>query len=129
MNSLSLEWETFDFYSEKIQKQESIHVSKLSLIKSFLSKKYNFSETKKVELLNDYNKCCKYLLILYKKQLDSLENLTLLNKNLVDIPPEREVNIMSLLELKNVTTTLVIQLNHHQKDVQEMLKADEGSDY
>ena len=36
MNSLSLEWDTFDFYTIKIQEQESVHESKLSLIKSFL---------------------------------------------------------------------------------------------
>lgn len=129
MNSLSLEWDTFDFYTMKIQEQESIHESKLSLIKSFLGKNYKFSQTKKADLLSDYNKCCKHLLLLYRKQLDSLENLIKLNKDLVDIPPEREVSSQTLSELKNVTATLIRQVTQHQEDMKSLFDSEEGFDF
>jgi hypothetical protein len=125
MNKLELEWETFDFYTAKIQKQESVHMTKMSLIKSFLSKKYNFSEDKKLELLKDYNNCCKALLLLYKKQVDSLTNLIQLNKNIVDVPLEREVDTQTLIELKNTTSTLIMQVHEHKKDMESMLGLDE----
>ena len=129
MNSLELEWETFDFYTVKIQKQEAIHVSKLSLIKSFLSKDYSFSERKRGNLLDDYNKCCSHLLLLYKKQLDSVSNLIVLNRDCIDIPVEREVGTENLLELKNITATLIEQVIKHKEDMGSMLGSDEDFDF
>ena len=125
MNKLELEWETFDFYTAKIQKQEAVHMTKMSLIKSFMSRKYRFREYKKFELLKDYDKWCKALLLLYKKQVDSLTNLIELNKNIVDVPPEREVDNQTLIELKNTTSTLIMQVHEHKKDMESMLDSDE----
>jgi len=127
MNKFELEWETFDFYTAQIQKQEGIHITKMSLIKSFLAKKHTFSGRKKVELLKDYNECCSSLLLLYKKQLDSLSNLIELNKNIVDVPPEREVNTQILVELKNTTSTLIMQVHEHKKDMDSILGEDEDT--
>ena len=129
MNKLELEWETFDFYTEQIQKQEGIHITKMSLIKSFLAKKYAFSGRKKIELLKDYNECCGSLLLLYKKQLDSLSNLIELNKNIVDVPPEREVDTQTLVELKNTTSTLIMQVHEHKKDMDLMLGENQDIDF
>jgi hypothetical protein len=39
----------------------------------------------------------------------------------VDIPPEREVDIHSLISLKNVTCTLMHEINQYKIQIEEML--------
>lgn len=125
MNKLELEWETFDFYTSKIQVEESTHASKMHLIQSFLKKDHFSSEDKKEELLRDFNTCCDNLLLLYKKQVDSLSSLIQLNKDIVDVPPEREVSTNNLIALRNTTSTLIMQVLEHKKDMGSMLGSDE----
>tara|TARA_B100000085_G_C18326721_1_gene424549 strand:+ start:106 stop:495 length:390 start_codon:yes stop_codon:yes gene_type:complete len=121
MNRLELEWDTFDFYTAKIQDQENAHLSKLGLIQSFLNKEYHFSDSKKEELLTDYYQCCDQLLLLYKKQMDSISNLIKLNRDLVDIPIEREVDSATLNNLKSVTGTLMAEVLRYKEDMESML--------
>lgn len=127
MDKLELEWKTFDFYTAKIQKQESVHFSKMNLIQSFLSKNYSFTDHKKTDLLRDYNGCCRTLLLLYKKQMDSLSNLIKLNRDIVDIPIEREVSTQNLIELMNTTATLMEQIKKHQEEMKALLDSDEDN--
>ena len=62
-----------------------------------------------------------YLIVLYKKQEDALDELISLHKDLVDIPPEREVDVESLLSLKNVTSTLILQVNKQKSEFSDLL--------
>ena len=48
-----------------------------------------------------------------------------LNKNIVDVTPEREVDNQTLIELKNTTSTLIMQVHEHKKDMESMLDSDE----
>ena len=125
MNRLELEWETFDFYSIRIHDQENLHLSKLGLIQSFLNKEYNFFFFLKKELLTDYYICCDQLLVLYKKQMDSISNLIKLNRDFVDIPIEREVDSDTLNNLKSVTGTLMAEILRYKEDMESMLGDDE----
>lgn len=121
MNRLELEWETFDFFTAKIQEQEEVHLSKLASINQFLSSNKDVVDTERSDFLSEYNECCDQLLLLYTKQINSISNLITLNKDYVDIPIEREVSSHTLINLKNVTGTLMAEVVQYKEDMQLML--------
>ena len=53
--------------------------------------------------------------------MDSISNLINLNRDLVDIPIEREVDSATLNNLKSVTGTLMAEVLRYKEDMESML--------
>lgn len=121
MDKLKLAWDTFDFLSEQCLEQETKHSNCTSTLDNFLNQNNSPSKAQRLRLKNKLNVSIESLVTLYKKQTDALDDLIVLYRDIVDIPPEREVDIESLLSLKNVTSTLIHQVNIQKSKFNDLL--------
>ena len=53
--------------------------------------------------------------------MDSISDLIELNESHDDIPPEKEIDTMSLVALKNITATLIEEMRMHQSEIKDLL--------
>lgn len=122
MNTLDLAWETYEFYTNEVHKYEQPHLNALKTFKNFLSlnpypKQYQVKRiAKKTE--ESYLK----LSLLYQKQINSLSDLINIYSNIIDIPPERDIDIEYLLTLKNVTSTLLNEILIYKKEIEKAIE-------
>lgn len=121
MNKLDLAWETFDFYTIEISDYEAQYFSNTKTIKNFLKSENFPQKDQRKRLLNKSNKCMNNLLVLYKKQIDAISDLIELNESGIEIPPEKEVDKMSLVALKNITATLIEEMRMHKSEIKDLL--------
>ena len=61
------------------------------------------------------------LLVLYKKQIDAISDLIKLNESGIDIPSEKQIDKMSLVTLKNITATLIQEMQMHKSEIKDLL--------
>lgn len=121
MDKLKLAWETFNFLTSECAKQEEIHSNNILTLGNFFKKNNYPSKAQRLRMKNKLNKTSDYLMTLYKKQSDSLEDLISMNKDYVDIPEELEVKVESLLSLKNMTFTLMKQVSKQKSQFIDLL--------
>jgi len=117
MNKLELAWSTYEFYTLEITDHEYAHVQ---LVKEINETFPFLNSADKKSLQSEYDRQHKCLFTLYKKHLDSISDLISLNQTLVDVPPERKVDITSLITLKNVTATLIQEMKAYKKEIDEL---------
>lgn len=121
MNELDLAWDTFDFYTMEISCYEAEYYSNTQTITNFFeSNNYPHKDQRK-RLLDKSNKCMDTLLVLYKKQIDSISDLIKLNESGIEIPPEKEIDTSSLIALKNITSTLIEEMRIHKNEIKDLL--------
>ena len=121
MNKVELAWDTFNFYSSEIAEHEAVHIGNMNNARSFILK--NSSPTR-AQIKRVKSKCLKTidsLLVLYCKQMKSLDDLINLHSSMVDIPQELDINIEHLMSLKNVTGTLIEELTSYKNDIDDLL--------
>ena len=121
MNKLDLAWETFDFYTIEISDHEAQYFSNTKTIKNFLKSENFPQKDQRKRLLNKSNKCMDNLIVLYKKQIDAISDLIELNESGIEIPPEKEIDKMSLVALKNITATLIEEMRIHKSEIKDLL--------
>lgn len=121
MNKLDLAWETFDFYTIEISDYEAQYFSNTKTIKNFLKSENFPQKDQRKRLLNKSNKCMDSLIVLYKKQIDAVSDLIELNESGIEIPPEKEIDKMSLVALKNITATLIEEMRIHKSEIKDLL--------
>ena len=121
MNKLDLAWETFDFYTIEISDYEAQYFSNTKTIKNFLKSENFPQKDQRKRLLNKSNKCMDNLIVLYKKQIDAISDLIELNESGIEIPPEKEIDKMSLVALKNITATLIEEMRIHKSEIKDLL--------
>lgn len=121
MDKLKLAWDTFDFFTLECSNQEKKHTDCISTLSNFFDKNNFPSRAQRKRMKKKLYSSCDYLIVLYKKQSDALDELVTLHRDLVDIPAEREVDIESLLSLKNVTCTLIHQINKQKSEFDDVL--------
>lgn len=117
MNRLELAWSTYEFYTLEITEHELAHVQLIKEINQTFPK-LTLSERRSIK--SKYTQQHGALCTLYKKHIDSISDLIELHKSLVDIPPERDVSLDSLQSLKNVTYTLLEEINVYKKEIDEL---------
>ncbi|MAV65079.1 MAG: hypothetical protein CMG00_07815 [Candidatus Marinimicrobia bacterium] len=133
MEDLELAWQTFDFHiTSSINKE-------LELVKYVEKFKGNVAKisdgvtkdserrlvVRNISLFKKLSNCTDLLINDYRKQNMILQELIDLNKhcsaNGIPIPPEREVPIMYLNELKNTNATLIQQLKVQIEEFKSLL--------
>jgi hypothetical protein len=121
INKLNLAWDTFDFYTEEISGYEAEHLNNSKTLDNFLNNGNFPQKDQRKRFFKKSNKCIDILLTLYKKQMDSISDLIELNESYEDIPPEKEIDTMSLVALKNITATLIEEMRMHQSEIKDLL--------
>ena len=121
MDKLKLAWDTFDFFTLECSNQEKKHTDCILTLSNFFDNNTFPSRAQRNRMKKKLYTTADYLIVLYKKQEDALDELISLHKDLVDIPPEREVDVESLLSLKNVTSTLILQVNKQKSEFSDLL--------
>lgn len=121
-NNLNLAWETFDFYNAEISNYEAQHINNTKSIGNLLNSSRPSYKDQRDRLKAKSVKCIDTLIVLYKKQLDAISDLIDLNDSCIDIPAEKEIDTSSLFALKNVTSTLMHQMNTYKEDINDLFK-------
>lgn len=121
MNKLDLAWDTFDFYTSEISDYEAQYFAHTKIINNFFKNKNFPQKDQRNRLLNKANKCMDTLLVLYKKQIDAISDLIKLNESGIDIPSEKQIDKMSLVTLKNITATLIQEMQMHKSEIKDLL--------
>lgn len=121
ISKLELAWDTYEFYTNEIMKYEEIHTNTLKTLKRFVNDTPNPRKYQRDRVKKKCQESCSKLFLLYQKQIDALSDLIEIHNTYVDIPLERQVDIESLITLKNVTVTLLNQVNQYKTQIEEIL--------
>jgi hypothetical protein len=115
MKDLELAWQTYEFYTSRLSECEQVHHLTLRNLKKFVKQNPNPKRYQRKRVLSKCSESCSRLNVLYKKQVDALSDLIEIHSNLVDIPLERQVGVDYLLTLKNVTKTIMLEIEEYKK--------------
>ena len=121
MDTLELAWETYEFYTGEITKYEEQHTNTLKTLKRFVNENPNPKQYQRTRVKKKCEESCAKLQLLYKKQVEALSDLIEIHNTRVDIPLEREIDIEYLMTLKNVTVTLMHQINQYKTQIDDIL--------
>jgi len=121
MDKLDLAWDTFHFYTSECHKQEDKYQLLVGTINNFFKDNRIPTRHQRKRLINKFLQNIDFLFVLYKKQSDALDDIISLCRDNEDIPIDKEVDIANLLSLKNVTITLMHELNRQKNEYKEFL--------
>jgi hypothetical protein len=121
-HNIELEWQSFEFYVRETEVHESSHMQFIKTIQNFIDANPNPKPYQRKRLISKSQRSTDILLQLYKKQLDCLDKLIDFHSKNLDISIEREVDVNSLLTLKNTTKTLLYQINHENQKIIKILQ-------
>jgi len=122
ISKLELAWDTYEFYTAEIIQYELIHTNTLKTLKRFVSENPNPKKYQRDRVKLKCQESCSKLFLLYQKQINALSDLIEIHNTYIDIPPEREIDVSYLVTLKNITTTLMHQVNEYKKEIENILK-------
>lgn len=121
MDKLELAWETYEFYTNEILVEEQNYVNNIVTLKRFVKANPLPTRQQKARMKKKCLQVCRTLNQLYNKQLEAISDLIEIHNTYVDIPPVREVDISSLLALKNLTATLMHEIHQYKIQIEEIL--------
>lgn len=121
MDKLKLAWETYEFYTNEIYKYEEIHINTLKTLKRFVNENLNPKKYQRTRVRNKCKESCEKITLLYYKQIQSIDELIAIYEDCVDIPPEYYTEVGYLLTLKNITSTLMNEINQYKIHIENML--------
>jgi len=121
MDKLELAWETYEFYTNEILVEEQNYVNNIVTLKRFVKANPLPTRQQKARMKKKCLQVCRTLNQLYNKQLEAISDLIEIHNTYVDIPPVRDVDISSLLALKNLTATLMHEIHQYKIQIEEIL--------
>lgn len=121
MDALDLAWDTFDFHSFEVAKLEEEHIENMFKIKSLIKKEIIEPRSKQIRLKKKASNCCDQIVVSYKKQLSSIDDIIKLYKSGIKIPESRYVDPQFLNELKLLTATLMQEMITYKKEIEKLL--------
>lgn len=126
MHNLELAWDTYDFYTTKAIELENNHEDVIIHYNHFIENNLNPSQIKKNWLRNKINKSFNKVLNIHVKQIgaisDLLEAYNYYRMNGITIPLERRIDPQTLVELKNITATLLEKEKQERRQINEVLR-------
>lgn len=121
MDKLELAWQTYEFYTNEILTEEQKHVNNIRTLKNFIDANPLPTRQQRSRMKKKCLQTCTILNQLYNKQSESISDLIKIHNEYVDIPADREVDMSSLLALKNLTETLMQEIYKYKLQIEEML--------
>jgi hypothetical protein len=122
MDALDLAWDTFDFHSIEIARLEEEHIENMTSIRSLIKQEIIPPHSKRVKLKDQSLKCCDQIIVSYKKQISSLDDIIKVYQSGVDIPKVRYVDSRFLNELKLLTATLMQEMVIYKEEIKKLLR-------
>lgn len=116
-----LVFDTFDFYNNIVYEAEEHHFGLIENVHTFLEDYDNPTQVRKTYYKKKLNKSFSNLLSIYSKQNDCIGDMIKCYKKNKDFLVDKEIDYKSLLNLKNVTATLVEALVAHRKQINKLL--------
>lgn len=103
LENLELLWATYEFHSKYISDLESEHISYIK----------GLQNSEEIPIKKNID-CCNKLIKGYQKNIESVDDLicayTYFNLNGIRVPIEREIDIESLKNLKDLSVKLIKEL-------------------
>jgi hypothetical protein len=116
-----LVFDTFDFYNNIVYEAEEHHFGLIENVHTFLEDYDNPTQVRKTYYKKKLNKSFSNLLSIYSKQNDCIGDMIKCHKKNKNFLVDKEIDYQSLLNLKNVTATLVEALVVHRKQINKLL--------
>lgn len=120
--NIAMEWESFEFYIQETEIQEAVHLDFIQTISHFIEANPMPKRYERKRLIAKSKRSTNILLHLYQKQIRCLEVLIEYHSKGIDIPVDREVDVNSLLSLKNTTISLVYSIQKQNEKIINLLK-------
>ena len=94
----------------------------MTSIRSLIKKEIIPPHSKRVKLKDQSLKCCDQIIVSYKKQISSLDDIIKVYQSGVDIPKVRYVDSRFLNELKLLTATLMQEMVIYKEEIKKLLR-------
>jgi len=121
MDKLELAWETYEFYTNEILVEEEKHVNNIVTLKRFVKANPFPTRHQKSRMKKKCLETCSSLNQLYNKQSEAISDLIEIHNTYVDIPPHREIDVVHLVSLKNLTVTLMHEIQKYKSEIENIL--------
>ena len=116
-----LVFDTFDFYNNIVYEAEEHHFGLIENVHTFLEDYDSPTQVRKTYYKKKLNQSFSNLLSIYSKQNDCIGDMIKCHKKNKNFLVDKEIDYKSLLNLKNVTATLVEALVVHRKQINKLL--------
>ena len=116
-----LVFDTFDFYNNIVYEAEEHHFGLIENVHTFLEDYDSPTQVRKTYYKKKLNQSFSNLLSIYSKQNDCIGDMIKCHKKNKNFLIDKEIDYKSLLNLKNVTATLVEALVVHRKQINKLL--------
>ena len=116
-----LVFDTFDFYNNIVYEAEEYHFGLIENVHTFLEDYDNPTQVRKTYYKKKLNQSFSNLLSIYSKQNDCIGDMIKCHQKNKNFLVDKEIDYKSLLNLKNVTATLVEALVAHRKQINKLL--------
>lgn len=120
-DDFNLAFDTYDFYNAIVVESEEKHFTLIERYHNFLEDNMNPPQIRKTYYKKKLNKSFNNLLIIYRKQLTAMEELINIHKSNKIYFKKKKITLKAMNGLKNVTATLIEQLQVHQKQINDVL--------
>lgn len=122
MSQFNLLWNTFDFFTNKSYELEKKHASFIEEYHNLTENNINPSHKNKLILRNKLNNSFNSILNIYLKQINSIDDLLNLHIEGSDVLESRDVSSKHLLDLRQVTKTLIEAIEAYKIEINEVLR-------
>ena len=115
---IELAWNTYEFHVNIVSELEAEHRLAIQYYDDFIKYNTNPTKTKKNHVKRRLSKSFVVLLNIYKKNINSIADLVRLHEDEpLCVPHHRDINIQDLIDLKDVTSTLVEALKDQREEI------------
>lgn len=121
MEKLELAWRTYEFHTSELHLLESDHHKFMIYYKKFLNRNSKLNYSQKSFIKKRAIKSFSKILNAYMKQISAISELIDLHLSGIKIPDSRSCNVQDLMNLLNVTATLVEEMKMQKKEICDFL--------
>tara|TARA_A100001515_G_scaffold139483_1_gene134153 strand:+ start:4391 stop:4780 length:390 start_codon:yes stop_codon:yes gene_type:complete len=128
MSPFEMVWNTFEFHTNQINTLEREHLSNIAQYQDFVASVINPTRKERLLLKKQIDGCCSKLITEYKKQIDCIDemvdgvqNNSFETEEDIEILNSFEIDWDHILQLKNLTATLMKEMIQVKSKINEVL--------
>ena len=128
MSPFEMVWNTFEFHTNQINTLEREHLSNIAQYQDFVASVINPTRKERLLLKKQIDGCCSKLITEYKKQIDCIDemvdgvqNNSFETEEDIEILNSFEIDWDHILQLKNLTATLMKEMIQVKSKINEDL--------
>jgi hypothetical protein len=128
MSPFEMVWNTFEFHTNQINALERDHLSNIEKYQDFINSVIDPTRKERLLLKKQIDGCCSKLITEYKKQIDCInemvdgvQNNSFETEEDLEILNSFEIDWDNILQLKNLTATLMNEMIQVRSKINEVL--------